>query len=72
MARRCRRPSVVTPASAQDRTQVEALAAVQDATGESVGLAWADQGYTGDGSATVAGLHSWPSPACCSTASSPC
>jgi hypothetical protein len=25
--------------------------------GESVGLAWADQGYTGDGPVTVAGLH---------------
>jgi hypothetical protein len=58
MARRCQRPLVVTPASGQDRAQVEALAAaVWDATGESVGLAWADQGYTGDWPVTVAGLH---------------
>jgi len=38
----------VTPANAQDRTQVEQLAAaVQAATGETVTLAYADQGYTG-------------------------
>jgi transposase len=38
----------VTPASAQDRSQVATLAeAVQDATGEQVELAYVDQGYTG-------------------------
>ena len=39
---------VVTPADDQDRTQVEALAAaVQDATGDSIELAYVDEGYTG-------------------------
>jgi transposase len=39
----------VTPADEQDRAQVEALAeAVQEATGESVELAYVDQGYTGE------------------------
>jgi transposase len=39
----------VTPAHAQDRAQVERLAqAVQDATGETVTLAYVDQGYTGE------------------------
>ena len=39
----------VTPANAQDRDQVAALAAaVQEATGETVTLAYVDQGYTGD------------------------
>ena len=39
----------VTPANAQERAQVGALAdAVQDATGNTVELAWVDQGYTGD------------------------
>lgn len=39
----------VTPANAQDRAQVADLAAaVQDATGETVTLAYVDQGYTGD------------------------
>jgi transposase len=39
---------VATPADAQDRDQVAALAAaVQEATGDSVDLAWVDQGYTG-------------------------
>jgi transposase len=37
----------VTPANEQDREQVEALAeAIQQATGESVELAYVDQGYT--------------------------
>jgi len=37
----------VTPASEQDREQVERLArAVQDITGQSVTLAYVDQGYT--------------------------
>jgi transposase len=39
----------VTPANAQDRAQVgELAAAVQEATGETVTLAYVDQGYTGD------------------------
>jgi transposase len=39
----------VSPASAQDREQVELLAAaVQEATGQSVELAYVDQGYTGE------------------------
>lgn len=39
----------VTPASEQERAQVADLArAVQEATGESVELAYVDQGYTGD------------------------
>jgi transposase len=38
----------VTPATDQDRAQVERLAAqVQDVTGEAVELAYVDQGYTG-------------------------
>jgi hypothetical protein len=36
----------VSPASEQDRAQVEELA-VQDATGETVELAYVEQGYTG-------------------------
>ncbi len=51
----------VTPASAQDREQVVALAAaVQEATGEAVALAYADQGYTGAAPAADAaarGIH---------------
>lgn len=39
----------VTAASEQDREQVGELAgAVQEATGESVKLAYVDQGYTGE------------------------
>lgn len=39
----------VTPANEQERAQVKALCeAVQEATGETVKLAWADQGYTGE------------------------
>ena len=39
----------VTPADEQERAQVEALAeAVQEVTGESVELAYVDQGYTGE------------------------
>ena len=38
----------VTPANEQDRAQVGVLAeAVQEVTGESVELAYVDQGYTG-------------------------
>jgi transposase len=40
---------VVTPASAQDRAQVAALAeAVQNVTGQSVEVGFVDQGYTGE------------------------
>ena len=39
----------VTPANEQERAQVDALCQrVQEATGETVRLAWADQGYTGE------------------------
>jgi transposase len=49
---------LVTPANAQDRAQVAALAeAVQDATGESVEVAFVDQGYTGDAAADAADGH---------------
>ncbi len=45
----------VTPADAQDRGQVEALVeAVQAVTGETVELAYVDQGYTGDAPAQAA------------------
>jgi transposase len=45
----------VTPAAEQDRAQVEELArSVQEATGESVELAYVDQGYTGEESAEAA------------------
>ena len=48
----------VTPADAQERAQVGALAAaVQEATGEAVELAFVDQGYTGDGPAAAAAAH---------------
>lgn len=46
---------LVTPANEQDRAQVGPLAqAVQAATGESVALAYVDQGYTGDDAAQAA------------------
>ena len=45
----------VTPADEQDRAQVEQLAqATQEATGESVKLAYVDQGYTGEAPAEAA------------------
>jgi transposase len=48
----------VTPADEQDRAQVEELAkAVQEATGESVGLAYMDRGYTGEEPAEAAQEH---------------
>jgi transposase len=48
----------VTPANAQDRAQVAALAeAVQDATGSTVDLAFVDQGYTGEQPAGDAAIH---------------
>ena len=46
---------LVTPANEQERAQVEQLAkAVQDATQQSVTLAYVDQGYTGDAPAEAA------------------
>jgi transposase len=48
----------VTAADAQDRAQVEQLAEqVQDVTGQSVELAFVDQGYTGDRPAQDAAKH---------------
>ncbi len=48
----------VTPANAQDRTQVAALAeAVQEVTGEHIELAYVDAGYTGDQPAQAAAAH---------------
>jgi transposase len=49
---------LVTPADEQDRAQVAQLAeAVQEATGESVELAFVDQGYTGEAAAESAAAH---------------
>ena len=48
----------VTPANDQDRAQVADLAAaVQDATGETVTLAYVDAGYTGDTPKQAAAAH---------------
>jgi transposase len=48
----------VTPANEQDRAQVGVLAeAVQEVTGESVELAYVDQGYTGEAPAAAAAAH---------------
>ena len=48
----------VTPANAQERDQVEALAqAVQEVTGQNVELAYVDQGYTGEAPAVAAAQH---------------
>jgi transposase len=48
----------VTSANEQERHQVEALASqVQEATGESVELAYVDQGYTGEHAAEAAARH---------------
>jgi transposase len=49
---------LVTPADEQDREQVGKLAqAVQDATGESVELAYVDQGYLGERAEGEARAH---------------
>ena len=49
---------LVTPANAQEREQVEQLAvAVQEVTGQTVELAFVDQGYTGDHPAAAAAKH---------------
>ena len=48
----------VTAASAQERAQVFALGAdIQEATGQTVALAFVDQGYTGDQPAADAAAH---------------
>ena len=48
----------VTPANEQERAQVlELCEAVQAATGHTVELAWADQGYTGDQTRQDAQAH---------------
>ena len=48
----------VTPADEQDRAQVaELAAAVQEATGQRVEVAFVDQGYTGAGAAEDAAAH---------------
>ena len=48
----------VTPANEQERAQVGTLAAqVQEVTGESVTVAWVDQGYTGEEPAQAAQAH---------------
>ena len=48
----------VTPANEQDRAQVATLAAqVQNVTGDSVEVAFVDQGYTGDDPAQAAAEH---------------
>jgi transposase len=49
---------VVTPANAQDRAQVDQLAAaLQEATGDHVALAFVDQGDTGEAPAQAAVAH---------------
>jgi transposase len=49
---------LATPASEQERAQVERLAhAVQEETGESVEIAFVDQGYTGEEAAQAAEEH---------------
>ena len=49
---------LVTPANVQERAQVERLAAaVQEATGETVEVAFVDQGYTGAEPAADAAAH---------------
>jgi transposase len=49
---------IVTPANEQERAQVDQLAQeVQEITGESVELAYVDQGYTGEKPAEAAAAH---------------
>src|SRR5437588_12243727 len=49
---------LVTPANEQERAQVAALAAaVQEATGDTVAVAYVDQGYSGADAATAAAAH---------------
>ncbi len=48
----------VTPANEQERTQVETLAtSAQEVTGQSVEVAFVDQGYTGEVPAKAAAVH---------------
>lgn len=48
----------VTPANEDDRTQVEALSEeLQEVTGQSVDIAYVDQGYTGENAAEQADKH---------------
>ncbi len=48
--------ALVTPANEQERAQVDALAAqIQEVTGDSVEIAFVDQGYTGEQPAADAG-----------------
>ena len=48
----------VTPANEDDRTQVEALSQeLQEATGQSIEIAYVDQGYTGENAAEQAQKH---------------
>ena len=48
----------ITPANAQDRSVVgEVAAATQEATGETVKVAFVDQGYTGEAAAQAAQAH---------------
>lgn len=50
--------AIVTPANEQERAQVAELAAkVQEATGDSVEIAFVDQGYTGEQAAADADQH---------------
>jgi transposase len=50
--------AVVTPANEDERTQVEELARqVQEVTGESVEIAYVDQGYTGEKASKAAKRH---------------
>ncbi len=57
----------VTPADEQERDEVAVLAeAAQEVTGESVGLAYVDPGYTGEGPAADAAARAsaWRSSTC--------
>ncbi len=48
----------VTPASAEDRSEVERLTrTVQAITNDTVELAWVDQGYTGKRASNAAAKH---------------
>lgn len=48
----------VTPANTDDRAEVDQMAqAIQDATGDTVELAFVDQGYTGERAKTAAAVH---------------
>ena len=50
--------AIVTPANEQERAQVAELAAkVQEATGDTVEVAFVDQGYTGEQAAAAAEEH---------------